>query len=399
MSKIGRNDPCPCNSGKKYKKCHYLMGGFPHGIPKVTKIEKPTPEIEEMMRKIEVEQAERRNRLRQVGIFIDFVQPIIFKGRKVWALGSRVYPYQKPNETFHEFIIYVLKMTLGKEWWEAQLKLTESQQHFVFRCFIKHYEWKEKNQKPENLYKGLWRAVPDGYSRALIALAFDVCSLLHAVHLPDIFINKLRAYEGYQSVRYEIAVAAMFARMGYKIKFLDEEFAGQKNQPKHSEFIATHPETKEEIVVEVKSKERQGVLHIEGEFNKEREFRSSVMKLYRHALEQREIGKPFIVFIDMNLPLSPGAKPEGIPWVGAITKMRDAATFATKGKPSPSNAIVFTNYSYHFGTDKETDTGEWLLEKAGNPEVLIRSEDFGERFIAVLHAYGKVPNLDIEVAV
>ncbi|MEW5907738.1 MAG: SEC-C metal-binding domain-containing protein [Patescibacteria group bacterium] len=21
-SKIGRNDPCPCGSGKKYKKCH-----------------------------------------------------------------------------------------------------------------------------------------------------------------------------------------------------------------------------------------------------------------------------------------------------------------------------------------------------------------------------------------
>ncbi|WP_422386575.1 SEC-C metal-binding domain-containing protein [Candidatus Pantoea edessiphila] len=20
--KIGRNDPCPCNSGKKYKRCH-----------------------------------------------------------------------------------------------------------------------------------------------------------------------------------------------------------------------------------------------------------------------------------------------------------------------------------------------------------------------------------------
>ena len=22
MSKVGRNDPCPCGSGKKYKKCH-----------------------------------------------------------------------------------------------------------------------------------------------------------------------------------------------------------------------------------------------------------------------------------------------------------------------------------------------------------------------------------------
>ncbi len=23
-AKIGRNDPCPCGSGKKYKKCHML---------------------------------------------------------------------------------------------------------------------------------------------------------------------------------------------------------------------------------------------------------------------------------------------------------------------------------------------------------------------------------------
>lgn len=22
IEKVGRNDPCPCNSGKKYKKCH-----------------------------------------------------------------------------------------------------------------------------------------------------------------------------------------------------------------------------------------------------------------------------------------------------------------------------------------------------------------------------------------
>jgi len=22
VAKVGRNDPCPCGSGKKYKKCH-----------------------------------------------------------------------------------------------------------------------------------------------------------------------------------------------------------------------------------------------------------------------------------------------------------------------------------------------------------------------------------------
>ena len=26
-AKVGRNDPCPCGSGKKYKKCHALAGG------------------------------------------------------------------------------------------------------------------------------------------------------------------------------------------------------------------------------------------------------------------------------------------------------------------------------------------------------------------------------------
>ncbi len=27
VSKAGRNDPCPCGSGKKYKKCCALKGG------------------------------------------------------------------------------------------------------------------------------------------------------------------------------------------------------------------------------------------------------------------------------------------------------------------------------------------------------------------------------------
>tara|TARA_R110000751_G_scaffold5643_8_gene25481 strand:+ start:661 stop:852 length:192 start_codon:yes stop_codon:yes gene_type:complete len=25
MSKIGRNNPCPCGSGKKFKKCHLII--------------------------------------------------------------------------------------------------------------------------------------------------------------------------------------------------------------------------------------------------------------------------------------------------------------------------------------------------------------------------------------
>ncbi|MFC1937968.1 SEC-C metal-binding domain-containing protein, partial [Chloroflexota bacterium] len=32
MSKIGRNDPCPCGSGKKYKKCCGITGDSKSGI-------------------------------------------------------------------------------------------------------------------------------------------------------------------------------------------------------------------------------------------------------------------------------------------------------------------------------------------------------------------------------
>ena len=28
LAKVGRNDPCPCGSGLKYKNCHGRTGGF-----------------------------------------------------------------------------------------------------------------------------------------------------------------------------------------------------------------------------------------------------------------------------------------------------------------------------------------------------------------------------------
>ena len=81
-----------------------------------------------------------------------------------------------------------------------------------------------------------------------------------------------------------------------------------------------------------------------------------------------------------------------------LKQLQECATvlpFQQKESNPPTNAIVFTNYSYHYGTDEETGSGEWLLEKSGNPEVLIQSPDFGDKFIAVLHRYGNVPNIDM----
>ena len=78
--KIGRNDPCPCGSGKKYKKCH--IG----------------EDISTIMAKkmFQRESYEQNDKL--IG------RPVIsteFNGHKVVAVGSKLYPSLPINITFH----------------------------------------------------------------------------------------------------------------------------------------------------------------------------------------------------------------------------------------------------------------------------------------------------------
>ena len=56
--KIGRNDPCPCGSGKKYKRCCLVK---PRLIPNVTEVT-PTPELESLRDQINLENEERRKK-------------------------------------------------------------------------------------------------------------------------------------------------------------------------------------------------------------------------------------------------------------------------------------------------------------------------------------------------
>jgi len=83
MNKIGRNDPCPCGSGKKYKKCC---------------IDKPILEIEEMVPRLNYE-----NSMQHFGSFwtYDEVNQISTEEiiNKLISLGI---PFEK--ETFLEDI-------------------------------------------------------------------------------------------------------------------------------------------------------------------------------------------------------------------------------------------------------------------------------------------------------
>ncbi len=66
MQKTGRNDPCPCGSGKKFKKCHFGredeifsdgLAGFPEEMSKRITTLSPVdhPRALEMVQAIELE--------------------------------------------------------------------------------------------------------------------------------------------------------------------------------------------------------------------------------------------------------------------------------------------------------------------------------------------------------
>lgn len=384
MKGSDRNKKCPCGSGKKWKNCCPNMA-----IEK--KLEISQEDIDIFYKKIMEENLSRRKRLEKLGIFIDFVKPLILKGRKVWALGSRIY-YERPErETFHEFLLFILiHQVLGKEWWEHQESLSKNEQHHIYRSFKKYQEWILRSQSESTQVGNIWASLPDGWSRSLISLAFDIATLIHADHLPDDILHRLKSYDEYQSARYEIAIAAIFARLGYEIEFLNEK----KIKGKHCEFFAHDKSSGEVIAVEVKSRERAGVLHIDGVYNGE--YWAHIQRAKRNAMKQNPGDKPFLIFFDINAPQAPNLLPLEKPWIKEVKKLHDKTPLNSQENPDPCSGELFTNYSFHYQEENQATSGEYLVSIPLYSKFPIKRIEFWDVIQLALNNYGNVPNLDIE---
>ncbi|MFC1630050.1 YecA family protein [Patescibacteria group bacterium] len=390
--KISRNQPCSCGSGKKYKKCCLIKKA---SLPTAKEFKIPREAIKEIQKQIAKQKA-----LENVGIYINYVKPEKYtnpktkKEHKAWALGSTLFHTRDPNETFHQFIIDRLRQTLGKEWWERELELFSKRRHFVMKCFVNLSEWQRRDGvKREKITKEIWAAKPDGWTKSLLSLAFDICSLIHARHLPQQLLNRLKNQNEYQGARYEIAVAAIFARLGCDIDFLDEN---ERLTIKHCEFIATHQKTGISVAVEVKSRHRSGVLHTLGIRKEEDLLKGDVQKLLNRALKQNPGDRPFLIFVDINSPITPSVKVEEKQWFQDIKKMIGSYNAPTPENPDPYNGIFFTNYSYHYQTEKEAEPGEYLSITSLHPKFSLPDSNFLIMLNRAVANYGNVPNLDLE---
>jgi hypothetical protein len=328
--KIGRNKKCPCGSGKKYKRCC---------------LSKPTPEeLERMFHSAEMVLNVDSEVLQTKGIYVNFVRPVNFQGKRVWALGSRLYPNEPPSITFSEFILRVLQQELGKEWWDENASRPTDEQHYIFRAYHQFDLWKKHSDGHALIGPdGSKGAYPDGWTYNLLSFAFDVAMLIHkSDKIDDDLIDRLRNRNEFQGARYEIAVASIFARAGCKITFIENHL----NTEKHPEFYAEIPEENFKVAVEAKSRRRPGAIHETGELSMSNLRKTRIVPLINDALKQAPGNMPFIVFIDINQPPELSKSPQE-------HLMRLVKATSNLKKPTLENPDIFsimymTNYSGHF---------------------------------------------------
>jgi hypothetical protein len=309
MAKVGRNEPCPCGSGAKFKRCHGSL----------QRINADDLRIAEMIRRGEVERYQRQ---RQQGLGKPIVSTSVGDQRLV-AVGNGVY-YSNKWQTFHDFLINFLQFKVGKEWWEGEAAKPDADRHPLMRAVAVATEEAKRNHR---VTKGVQAAPMTGASGAMFSLAYDLYSLEHNAEIQQKLIDRLRNADNYFGARYEACVAAILIRSGFTIEFENED----DRSSTHCEFTATYTATGDKFSVE--AKHRHG--------DKYRINKYLVAALMKQANYTR------VVFIDLNMP-DDGSEPHLPDRLDRLFKklpMMEQAKVPGVGELPPAYVFV-TNYPW-----------------------------------------------------
>jgi hypothetical protein len=304
-------------------------------------------------------------------------------GGRLHAIGNQIFTV--PGDmTFPDMLLDLLYWTLHSKWFDAQRRKPEGDRHQIAKWF----DAVDASQHAITQAVGEMCVVPAaGNAKALLMLAHDVYSLLHAVHLPKRLLRRLRDRHGFQGAFYEIAVAAIFARQGFVIEYLDRR---EHKATKHGEFIATHRTTGARVVVEAKSRRRPGLLHQQGTFDPATSMRGDVGVLLDDALEKAPAKLPFVIFIDLNAPTTPGVPVREKPW---WDELRETIYSRCDSDDADSfNAIIVTNWADHCRPEESAPrSGEAVYVISTCPQIPTSSREMLTAVIDEVQQHGHLP--------
>lgn len=372
MTKIGRNAPCPCGSGLKYKKCC---------LDKEDKHKNPSRQIDfrQLIQKKERERARWEQKYGKT-------RPIIhtdFDGHKWVAVGNQLH-YSKQWKTFPDFLSDYIKTVLGSDWGNSEIGKPYEERHQILKCYDGMCRFQQTQKRNKN---GLFAAVPNGPFAAYLFLAYDLYILRHHTALQNEIIERLKKQDQFQGARYELFTTATCIRAGFDIEFEDET----DRRKKHVEFIASHKFSGQKVSVEAKSKHRKGVLGYKGKKISDESMKLRVGSLLNKALEKNHI-YPLVVFIDVNLPPLVAKEIFKMPLPNEISRMMDRVKIRKHGKDR-FNLLIFTNHPQHYAHEDEPAPGNNILTSFSlKPYILPKHPDSIFAIYDAAMKYGNIPN-------
>ncbi|MDD2049694.1 YecA family protein [Pseudomonas putida] len=270
LTKPGRNAPCPCGSGLKFKRCHGTADGPGWGQQVAGPHMRNALEV-----MISRHQAQEFQRREQQG----FGKPIIsstFHDHRLVAVGKKIH-YSTKWRTFHDFLYDYPKVVLGREWWNAEINKPVEQRHKILHWATRSYE--QSRAHVEAVGPGAAQPMT-GAIESYMRLAYDLYSLEHAVEIQRLLIDRIKCSDNFPGALYEVRVAAALLRAGFSLDHQDET----DRRSTHVEFIAAH--TSSGAIYAVEAKRREGK-------------RMNINRQMSRALSKHS-DHPRLVFIDTN---------------------------------------------------------------------------------------------------
>lgn len=310
--------------------------------------------------------------LQKAGVSVILPSPVWDnKSKEIYLrVGNQMFYSDRKRNTFHEALIDHLSIVLGREWKEAQAKLPPDERHFIYECFNETDAFlSSDNADIRKEGENMNSVAPNGFTQSLIVLAFDIYLLANAGVLDEKLINRLKIKDQYQGARYEITVAAMFIKAGWAI-----EWCKDQRGVKIPEFIATTHDGKYKMVVEAKSKRRDGILHKNGVFDATSAEKGNMLYLFNEALGKETFNLPYAIFLDLNSPQTI-AKTDKRHWLNDLIALlntvypdHDDTTI------NKENLIVSTNFSPHYDGKDKAVGGQYVYTTSPRAEHPIPAE-------------------------
>lgn len=313
--KVGRNSPCPCGSGTKYKKCHGLVSEKPIG-----------PSLDKIREMRALHEAKEARRICQQGQG----KPIIsaeMNGTRFTAVGSRLH-YSKTHKTFVDFLGDYIRSVLGPSWGNSEIAKPLDERHQILQwyngiCLLQQ----EHMRNP----KGELQEFPaNGLTACYYGLAYNLYLLQHNAELQNYLVNRLKNSDSFYAAYYETYVSAWFILAGFELRIENEADSTRT----HPEFIATRDG--ETYSVEAKSRQ-EGKDH----FQIGNQIYKALCKESQH---------PRVVFIDMNVGVNANLdalKDE----VLAVVRDKEQGMHI-HGNPAPPAYIFITNQPFHLAPNE-----------------------------------------------